>query len=121
MSQVFSVSNVNGRDRNLIEKVYNRIDDVARRSNWDSYWIEKGLESPTDFTPNRKFIHDGKEWTYGSPHEEATLRTSEINQFIDIALDEVKGELTRNSKLLSSISTDNVRDLIEKFSRMGML
>lgn len=120
VDRTFSVSDVNGRDRNLIEKVYSAMDTIAYQQEWEQYWSKKGLKEPDNSTPNRKFIYDAKEWTYGSPHETTSLDISTINQFVSLALENVKVELTRKSKLLSTISPDNLRYLIEKFSDKGV-
>lgn len=119
VDRTFSITDVNGRDRNLIEKVYIAMDTIADQPEWEKYWVEKGLSEPTIHTLNRKFIHNGKEWTYGNPHEEVCLDVPATNKFVTLALDSVKAELTRQSKLLSAISPDNIRYLIERFSAQG--
>ena len=119
IDRTFSVSDVNGRDRNLIEKIYIEMDAIAREPEWDEYWSKRGLKEPDESTPNRKFIYNAKEWTYGSPGETTTLDISTTNKFVSLALEKVKAELTRRSKLLSTISPDNLRYLIEKFSDRG--
>lgn len=103
VDRTFAVHDVNGRDRNLIQKIYIAMDSIAGQPEWEKYWLKKGLVEATIHTPNRKFIHDGKEWTYGSPHEEVSIDTLTANKFVSLALDSVKAELNRQSKLLSGV------------------
>lgn len=120
VDRTYLVSDINARDRNLIEKVFIEMDHVAKQPEWEAYWIKQGLEKPTNYTPNQKFIYDDKEWTFGNPHKNVRLDLPTVNKFVSLALDLVKAEQTRKSKLLFAISPDNLRFLIEKFSAQGV-
>ena len=113
--RTFLVSDVRGRDRNLIKQIYIEMDSIALQPDWEEFWAKKGLESPTVSTPNRKFIYDGKEWTYGSLHAKVQVDTLKVNQAVTIALEHTRLKLTRQSKLLTAITSDNLRYLIDQF------
>lgn len=81
IDRTFTPTDVNGRDRNLIEKVYAEIDSVACEPEWEEYWVRKGMNIPTISTPNRKFMYDSKEWTYSSPHEEVKVDRLQLIRF----------------------------------------
>lgn len=119
VDRTFNVSDVKARDRNLIEKVYIALDEIAQEPEWEKFWRKKGLKKADINTPNRKFIFDDKKWTYGNSFESVSLDIEVMNKFVSLALENIKAGLSRKSKLLFAISPDNLRYLIEKFSDQG--
>ena len=62
---------VSGRDKNLLISIYENMDTIAYKEEWEAFWKDKyNIEPMNEFSSNRKFLWSLEEnkWCYTDMH-----------------------------------------------------
>jgi hypothetical protein len=114
-----NIYEVNGRDKNLLIKIYESIDSIASNEEWESFWKETYKVKPMDdYSNNRKFLWSlkNKKWLYTDMSKVNIYVTPDVvENFLEKGIELVKNNQKIKSKLLENLTAKEARILLEVF------
>lgn len=114
------VININGREKNILLSIYQTLDSIALRPEWEDFWTQTyAVKPPSNFSNNRKllWISEERRWLYTDMHEvDVCLSNETIEKLLADAICEVRIEQKRRSKLLDALTPHEARKLLELFN-----